>query len=41
MSEAEARLHAILLIELLTAVVQDDEDQDERCERPVRATAAA
>jgi hypothetical protein len=37
MSEAEARLHAFLLIELLTALA----DEDEADERPVRATAAA
>ncbi|MFO0798298.1 MAG: hypothetical protein U0804_12545 [Gemmataceae bacterium] len=40
MSEAEARLHALLLIELLTAVAHD-EDHDERCDRPARVTAAA
>lgn len=41
MFEVEARLHALLLIELLTAVAQDDEDQDKRYEHPVHATAAA
>ena len=35
MSEAEARLNALLLIELLTAVA----DEDEADERPARTTA--
>ncbi len=41
MSEVEARLHALLLIELLTAVAQDNEDETAVDERPVRTPVAA
>ena len=39
MSEVEARLHALLLIELLTAVAQDDDTVEDP--RPVAVAAAA
>ena len=39
MSEAEARLQALLLIELLTAIAQDDPAGED--ERPVPAPLAA
>jgi hypothetical protein len=41
MSEAEARLHALLLIELLTAIAQEDEGEAGHDERPVPVAAAA
>ncbi len=41
MSEVKARLHALLLIGLLTAVAQDDEHEDVGDERPVRTPVAA
>ncbi len=40
MSEAEARLHALLLIELLTAMAADDDLAGDE-ERPVPTAAAA
>jgi hypothetical protein len=41
MSEAEARLHALLLIELLTAVAREEDGEDAADERPVLVRAAA
>jgi hypothetical protein len=41
MSEVEARLHALLLIELLTVLADEGDAQDFAVERPVRTPAVA